>query len=102
MDQEDKEIWKTHPKYRTFEVSTHGRFRKIDGKIISPIKSKTDILQYRATTPQGKKLCKAAHMLVAETFMEPHEKFKYIGFLDNDRTNAALKNLFWSSSTKLT
>ena len=92
----EEEIWKTHPVYTAYEVSTFGNVRRISTQYMmtSSIGSRgyTFVhLRVGIDNPAGKYV--RTHKLVADTFLGPCPDGLEIDHLDRNRRNNYYKNL---------
>jgi N6-adenosine-specific RNA methylase IME4 len=84
------EMWRQHPTFTEYEVSTHGRVKR-SGRIVKwrewgPY---PQVRLYR----DGVETDVRVHVLVAETFLGPRPEGYEIDHLDSDKRNASLANL---------
>lgn len=93
----EEEIWKTHPVYTAYEISTFGNVRRTDNK--RPLTPKPNARGYAVVhlrtgiKHKNGKMVKV-HNLVADTFLEPgREDQLEIDHIDRNRTNNYYKNL---------
>lgn len=93
----EEEIWKPHPVYIAYEISTFGNVRRArDYRMLTPsINARgyaTVHLRIGIENESGKYL--RVHNLVADTFLEPgREDQLEIDHIDRNRTNNYYKNL---------
>lgn len=107
----DKEIWKDIKDYEgSYQCSSFGRVRSLDryieersgkkqfrkGQIIKARLNKNGYLQL-ALNKNSKRKMKYVHILIAETFLENHEKLETVNHKDGNKLNNNVDNLEWSS-----
>lgn len=96
---EEIEIWKAHPIYSAYEISTFGNVRRANNKHpLTPCVSARGYavvhLRSGIKNKHGKVI--KIHNLVADTFLEPGRPDQIeIDHLDRNRTNNYYKNLRW-------
>lgn len=97
----EEEIWKQHPSYPAYEISTFGNVRRTkDGYMMSHYSNARGYITVHLRTgienPNGRQI--RVHRLVAETFLgeAPNEAME-IDHLDRDRHNNYYKNLRWAT-----
>ena len=92
----EEEVWKTHPIYTEYQVSTFGNVRRIRTQRLltrSPNSRGYETVHLRAgiDNPNGK--YPRVHILVAETFLGPCPEGMEIDHADRNRLNNYYKNL---------
>ena len=108
----NKEIWKDIKDYEgLYQCSSFGRVRSLDryveehsgkkkqfrqGQIIKARLNKNGYLQL-ALNKNSKRKMKYVHILIAETFLENHEKLETVNHKDGNKLNNNVDNLEWSS-----
>lgn len=96
----DKEIWKDIPEYENYQVSNFGRIKSINyhrsgkKKLIKPLKRKDNYLKVILYKDGKSKSC-FIHRLVAQTFLENHNGYKYVNHKDENKKNNCVNNLEW-------
>ena len=115
----EKEVWKDIPGFNgIYQVSTLGRARSIDrivdviaptqnidymrkheGKILMIEKAKNGF-NYVHLYDQGVHIRLQLHRLVAITFLENPNNYKYVDFKDDNKDNMALSNLEWTDKKR--
>ena len=103
-----KEIWKNVVGYeRLYEVSNLGRVKRIEREITRKdgveinvkeciIKSHEDDYEKVMLHKKKKKSFLLVHRLVADSFLENINNYKYVTHLDGNNMNNALSNIEWS------
>ncbi|MCG9792478.1 NUMOD4 domain-containing protein [Flavobacterium algicola] len=94
-DSREPEVWKPIPGYEgKYEVSSFGNVRRL--MILKTSKSQSG---YPMITLQvdNKKVYKALHVLVAQSFCEKKEYHRVVNHKDSDINNMYYKNLEWVS-----
>lgn len=89
-------VWKEHPIYTCYEVSSDGQVRnKITERLLTPKKDRDGYynihLRQGIEHKNGKWI--TVHRLVAQTFLEPVEGKTLIDHIDRNRTNNNVSNL---------
>jgi len=97
----EQEIWKIHPEFTAYEVSTLGEVRNASTqKVLSHREDKDGYdsvhLRIGINREHGKYML--IHRMVADTFMEPVEGKPYVDHIDRDRKNNRLDNLRFVSA----
>ena len=97
----EQEIWKIHPEFSAYEVSTLGEVRNASTqKVLSHREDKDGYdsvhLRIGINREHGKYML--IHRMVADTFMEPVEGKPYVDHIDRDRKNNRLDNLRFVSA----
>lgn len=95
---DSSELWKVFPDFPRYEVSTHGRIRRIEtGYIMKPTIEKYGYSQ--VTLSPGHKsvrVCRA----VALTFLPNVEAKPQVNHIDANRSNDRLSNLEWVTASE--
>lgn len=98
---EEIEVWKVHPIYTAYEISTFGNVRRADTK--RPLTPNANargyaVVHLRCGIANKNGKTAKVHKLVADTFLEPgcSEQVE-IDHQDRDRMNNYYKNLRWVS-----
>ena len=107
-----EEVWKSIKNYEgLYEVSNKGKIRSLDhirkngknqylqkGKILkSGLNKKTNYLMI-SLSKNGKCKTKYIHKIVAETFIDNLNQYKYINHKDENKLNNKVDNLEWCSA----
>jgi len=92
------EVWRMHPELTDYEVSNHGRVRRLTartnttaGRILRPHLNKDG---YRVTRIAGKE--RRIHILVLETFIGKRPEGHWACHADDRKENNRLSNLRWA------
>lgn len=91
------EIWKQVERYPNYEVSTHGRIRKmVNGRILI---TTNDSRGYPSVTVLDEcgQHTKNVHRLVAETFIPNPEGKRTVNHRDGNKSNNHISNLEWNT-----
>ena len=107
MNNNEEEVWKSHPDIPGIEVSTLGNVRTLDravptergtwffkGRVLKQSNSKGGYLKVSIKV-DGKWTAKKVHRLVAQTFLSNPDSFPEVNHKDNDRANNNVDNLEW-------
>jgi hypothetical protein len=89
-----KEIWEPIEGFQNYQVSTKGRVRSFNGKIISIQKGRFGYLSVRIAGPKKRKTL-SLHRLVAKTFIPNPENKPQVNHKDRNKENNCLYNLEW-------
>lgn len=82
-----------------FEVSNHGKIRRIDGKLMKLTKNRDGYLGVRLSAPRKTYL---AHRIVAIAFIPNPDGCPIVNHLDHNRTNNISSNLEWCTALRNT
>lgn len=107
MNENEIEIWKSHPYIVGVEVSTFGNVRTLDkvvssekytrfikGRILKQYDNGRGYLQVSIKV-DGKWAFKKVHRLVAQTFIPNHNGFPMVNHKDCNRKNNNVSNIEW-------
>lgn len=113
----EQEIWKTIPDSKGYEVSNHGRVKRIERKVWNKINNSYSIFKERILTPTNcntkkywriaikynneKIIIESVHRLVALVFVEnPNvNDYNQVNHIDGNRDNNYYKNLEWCNQS---
>lgn len=93
------EQWKqmvNHPKY---SVSSLGRFKNEEGKILKPYLQVSGYLQM-CLCENGKHFAIRCHREIAKAFLPNPENKRTVNHKDGDKTNNAVENLEWATQAE--
>ena len=97
-----KEIWRLHPKFVDYEVSTRGRIRRATpakGTIVGRLKEPSlGTTGYLVVNIEGKP--RKVHSMVIETFVGPRPAGSDACHRNGRRTDNRIENLYWGSRTQ--
>ncbi|MBZ0158393.1 MAG: NUMOD4 motif-containing HNH endonuclease [Alphaproteobacteria bacterium] len=109
----EEEVWKEHPVYKGYDISSHGRVRSWRTKHRGGRRATPLILsmckQYKGVNPyprvclylDGKPKTRPVHALVADVFLPPRPEGKdELNHKDGDKTNNHCRNLEWCTSSE--
>ena len=88
------EIWFDIPNFESYQVSSWGRIRNADGKLLLPEKSEKGYLKVRLCK-HGKIFKKRVHRLVAEVFIDNPNDLPQVNHKDGNKENNSITNLEW-------
>jgi hypothetical protein len=88
-----KEEWKQYPSDPRYLVSNKGQIQGANGTIMKRQKSGVG---YFAVKIYNKSTL--VHRIVAETWLPNPENHKAVGFIDFDKSNCSVENLYWTPS----
>ena len=88
-----KEEWKQYPSDPRYLVSNKGQIQGANGTIMKRQKSGVG---YFAVKIYNKSTL--VHRIVAETWLPNPENHKAVGFIDFDKSNCSVDNLYWTAS----
>jgi len=102
-----KEIWKQHPRYEQFEISSLGRVKRVAGTVRFLTKKGEEAFRNRKAVyrrihvnkNRGYAYCnltgktETIHRLVAETFLPDFDKSKDVDHINGVRTDNRVQNL---------
>jgi hypothetical protein len=113
-----KEVWKQHPQYEEVEVSSIGRVRTLDrihntarglvrykGRLIKLVnqqtnKGKSMYQKCHLYIPSVTSRNQWVHRLVAQTFIDNPNGYKYVDHKDGNGLNNNFTNLEWVSNSE--
>jgi hypothetical protein len=99
---DDPEIWRQHPYFIWYQVSTHGRCRRYWNtpsaiSIMKQTMTKNGYYRIQLTAPDRHRESHFVHRLVLETFDRPQPTpWSQCSHWDGDRGNNRLSNLAWA------
>ena len=88
-----QEEWKEYPSDPRYLVSNTGQIRGPQGNIMKPQKSGVG---YFAIKVYNKSTL--VHRMVAETWIPNPNGYKAVGFIDFNKSNYSVENLYWTQS----
>lgn len=97
------EVWRLHPEFDAYEVSSFGRVRRVEpygstyvGRVLRPGKDRDGYHRVVLSMAGRKKAYRKIHVLVLETFVgkRPEDCWGLHG--DDDKSNNRLSNLRWA------
>ena len=109
----NKEIWKTHPLYTNYAISSLGRIKSIKPyaqqrslknkersnksreKILSVKAGKSNPYLYVSISVNNKSYRRRVHRLVAETFIPNPNNYNVVNHINGIKTDNRVKNLEW-------
>lgn len=90
-------VWKHHPKYSTFQVSSCGKIRNwLTGNILKPEVNERGYLRV-ATRIEGRRKNLKVHRMVAETWLENPMKLSDVDHKSRNKQDNSVLNLEWTS-----
>ena len=90
------EIWRPITNYNNYLISNLGNLKKTNGKIYNYTKNKMTVSGYMVTLSQNSKSsAPSVAQLVATEFVENPNNYRFIKFIDGDKTNPRATNLCW-------
>lgn len=99
MTHTDREEWYPIPDYPKYEISNHGRIRKLP-QIMAQSPSNTGYLTVRLSNGNGAKTI-VIHRLMARIFHgQPSSPGLYVNHMDHDRQNNRADNLEWCTPSQ--
>lgn len=88
----EEEIWRPTTRHDCYEVSSHGRVRRVDSdRVLRPAPTNRGYLKVHL----GARVQVYVHTLVCETFHGPRPPGHHVDHIDFDRTNNHATNLRW-------
>ena len=92
------------PEFPGYEVDENGQiwsslnWRGCGRRKIVPVEGKSGYLKVRLTLPNGKRVNRYVHRIVAETLLGPRPNGLQVRHLDGDKTNNCVSNLAWGTA----
>lgn len=106
------EIWRPHPEFSGYEVSTLGQVRSVDRVIVrndgtsqhwkGRLLKAVGPYPYVTLCDAGRERAVRVHRLVLETFVGPRPAGMQCRHLDGNKRNNRLENLAWGTSAENT
>ncbi|AGC01811.1 HNH endonuclease [Acanthamoeba polyphaga moumouvirus] len=91
-----KEIWKSIPDFKNYEVSNNGNIRNKNTKKIRKLQLKMGY-HYCCLSENNKSKNFRVHRLVAKLFVKNPNKYDIVNHLDGNKLNNNYKNLEWTT-----
>lgn len=93
----NNEIWRTHPAFSKYQISTFGKVRSITyNKIMKQFDDKDGYKYIFLRNDEGTKtIRKQVHRLVAETFIPNNSNFEFVCHKTKSKYSNKLKDIFW-------
>jgi hypothetical protein len=91
----DEERWAVIAEAPNYEVSTHGRVRRLDGALLAGASDQCGGRRFCVRTARGTSLVRNGHRLVLEAFCRHAQRGEEAVHLNGDTTDNRLDNLAW-------
>lgn len=93
------ETWATIAEFPSYQVSTFGRVRNAQGRVLAPCKLKVSGHCYITFRLNGKNVVRYIHRLVLLTFVGKPRRGEETLMIDGNPDNCRLDNLEWAKRT---